>query len=102
MPQQYKITWVKKGERMPLTDSSCPKCNDGIICRSKFNDGVYCNSCKWQWRPSKFDDKNPKNTTGTEKVIHYEDNEEQIKNALKTLNDRFDELGAYLTRKLGN
>ncbi len=74
MEKNFKITWFQKGEKIPLIDTNCPKCSDGMIYKSKFFEGVYCNSCKWSWRPSKFEAKGekPKEPKWGDKVLEME------------------------------
>ena len=50
--KQYNTSWVQKGE-MPLIDTECPKCGQGLLEKSKW-EGVWCRSCKWKWKISKF------------------------------------------------
>ena len=51
---EFSTTWCdSKNEFIPL-GAECPKCHQGQIKQSNYYEGVYCPSCKWKWRLSKY------------------------------------------------
>jgi ribosomal protein L37AE/L43A len=94
MEKEFNITWCKSDSEYPKTNAVCPKCNTGTIYTSKFG-GVYCNQCKYKWKPSKFGVKKeePKNI-GIELLM------EEVVSGFKKLNERVDRLVEYVVKNI--
>ena len=98
MLKQFNITWCQTENEYPQIGTECPKCENGVIASSQYG-GMWCKSCKWKWKESKFPPKSPaeKKVENTGEIMKHE----EIVTGFKELNKRLDTLIEFLIKKLG-
>ena len=113
MESKYNTTWVKDENSLPPEGVKCIKCEADTLRRSKpeWGGGLYCPSCKWKWKVSKFQDTPKQTGNDTEKVLQaianlrtYEREvaialEGQIKSAKKEIIEKIDKGGIIYPNK---
>jgi len=81
--KQFNISWLQALE-IPPEGAECPKCNEGFLKKSQYWEGVYCPSCNWKFRLSKFPPKEKKQIK-TETPLKEQDQGEQILKGLREI-----------------